>query len=333
MNDIASVRKPYRPAEPLTVAPIGQWPWNTKAIGKWLFSFPGYLWPYNLFLLGVTAATWAWLTPSLAGMETFEAWWVGVILARNAGLILLWFGGLHLFFYVFKGQGDELNMLNRPPTARSKRFLFKRQSFENAFLTLVFAVPVITAYEAVTYWAFANGYLNVFGIAPGGTAFWVWFVVLALAAPFIHAIHFYLGHRLLHVPLLYRKFHALHHKNVDVGPWSGLSMHPVEHIIYFSTICVQWALCAHPVNALFQLQIAALYPALGHAGHDKLKLGQKLAIDGGAYFHYLHHKYFECNYGGSLLPLDKFFGTFHDGTDEAQARLRERLREQRRGAA
>ena len=46
----------------------------------------------------------------------------------------------------------------------------------------------------------------------------------------------------------------------------------------------------------------------------------------GDYFHYLHHKYFECNYGGDgMLPLDRWFGTFHDGTDDAQRRMDERF--------
>ncbi|GIR55895.1 MAG: hypothetical protein CM15mP62_33660 [Rhodospirillaceae bacterium] len=77
-------------------------------------------------------------------------------------------------------------------------------------------------------------------------------------------------------------------------------MHPVEHLIYLSTLMVQWLIAAHPVNALFQLQLAAFYPALSHSGFDKLMIGKKLGIDGGNHFHYLHHKHFECNYGGSL---------------------------------
>jgi sterol desaturase/sphingolipid hydroxylase (fatty acid hydroxylase superfamily) len=33
------------------------------------------------------------------------------------------------------------------------------------------------------------------------------------------------------------------------------------------------------------------------------------------YYHYLHHKFFRVNFGDPLLiPLDRFFGTFHDGT-------------------
>lgn len=40
----------------------------------------------------------------------------------------------------------------------------------------------------------------------------------------------------------------------------------------------------------------------------------------------LHHRYFECNYGGSVAPLDKLFGTFHDGSPAAHEAMRERLR-------
>jgi sterol desaturase/sphingolipid hydroxylase (fatty acid hydroxylase superfamily) len=148
-------------------------------------------------------------------------------------------------------------------------------------------------------------------------------------APLIHSAHFYFGHRLLHSRLLYRRFHALHHQNIDVGPWSGLSMHPLEHIIYFSTVVVQWLLALHPVNALYQIQLAAFLPALSHSGYDKVLVGKSFRLDGGNYFHDLHHKHFECNYGGSIIPLDRLFGTFHDGTAEADVALRDRLRARR----
>ena len=48
----------------------------------------------------------------------------------------------------------------------------------------------------------------------------------------------------------------------------------------------------------------------------------------GTYGHYLHHKYFECNYGADGLPLlDIVFGTFHDGSDAATERMNKRLQE------
>ena len=58
----------WRPAEPIALAPINAWPPRPVAVVKWLFGFPGYIWPYHLFWLGVTLVTWAYLTPDLATM-------------------------------------------------------------------------------------------------------------------------------------------------------------------------------------------------------------------------------------------------------------------------
>ena len=37
----------------------------------------------------------------------------------------------------------------------------------------------------------------------------------------------------------------------------------------------------------------------------------------------------QCNYGGSLAPLDKWFGTFHDGSEASAEALRARLKARR----
>lgn len=330
MTDIVSEernsRGEWRPPAAIALAPINAWPIQPLTTAKWFFGFPGYLWPHNAFWLAITIFTWTFLTPKLGTMATLEFWWIGLLYARNLGFILLLFGGLHLYFYVFKRQGNSLKFTTRPLATKSRRFLFRDQVHDNMFHTLIFSVPIITAYETVTYWAFANGYLGFIDFAASPILFWSWFALLILLAPVIHSVHFYFGHRLLHVPFLYNTVHALHHKNVEIGPWSGLAMHPVEHIIYFSTVVVQWVLALHPVNALFQIHLAVFYPALSHSGFEKLKMGSKLSIDGGNHFHYLHHKYFECNYGGSLAPLDKLFNTYHDGTEEADVAMRERKR-------
>lgn len=42
--------------------------------------------------------------------------------------------------------------------------------------------------------------------------------------------------------------------------------------------------------------------------------------------HYLHHKYFEVNYGGDgVIPLDKWFGTWHDGSKDSDAQMNARF--------
>ena len=36
--------------------------------------------------------------------------------------------------------------------------------------------------------------------------------------------HFYFAHRLLHIRVLYKFVHSLHHRNTDIEPFSGLCM-------------------------------------------------------------------------------------------------------------
>lgn len=318
----------WRPAEPIELAPLGDWPVRPGRLLAWFLGYPGYIWPFNAFWLAVTIAIWTWATPDLATMKTLEVWWVGAILARNVALITVLFGGMHLWLYVLRVQGDDSRFTTKPFAKGLRRFRFRDQVRDNMFHSLVWGVPIMTAYEVATYWLFANGYIGWFDLGEGTFAFWAWFVALLLLAPLIHTAHFYFGHRLLHEPFLYRHVHSLHHNNVEVGPWSGLSMHPVEHVIYFSTVVVQWVLAPHPLNALFQIHIAAFYPAVGHCGFDRFKVGT-VDIDAGCHFHYLHHRYFECNYGGTQLPLDRWFGTFHDGTPEALKAMRARMKARR----
>lgn len=322
----------WRPAKPIVSAPISEWPPQPVKTFHWLFGRPGYIWPENLFWFALSVIIWVFLTPSLASMKNIEIWWVAVILVRNYVLIGLVFGGMHYFLYVKKSQGDNLRYSTKPFATNSKRFKFKDQVHDNMFHTLVSGVPVFTAYEVVTYWLFANNYIGFFSL-DNPIAFWGWFVVLALLAPIVHTVHFYFGHRLLHVKFLYRHFHSLHHRNIQVGPWSGLSMHPVEHIIYFSTVVVQWLVALHPLNALYQIHLASFQPAPGHCGFEKMHVCKGMDLAAGSNFHYQHHKHFECNYGGSIMPLDAWFGTFHNGTEEADVQLREKLKARRRANA
>lgn len=319
-------RGDWRPEQNIKLPPIYNWPLRPLAIAKWFAGFPGYLWPLNALVFLISAATWMLLTPSLESMKTLDLWWIALLLVRNLFLTAAYFGGLHLYLYKYKKQGDKLQFTTRK-FAKGDRFLFGDQVRDNTFRTLGFAVPIITAYEVVTYWLFANGYLGLFSFAEDSAGFWIWFVVLLLLMPVIHSTHFYFTHRMLHSKPLYKRVHHIHHNNIQVGPFSGLAMHPLELTIYFSTVCVQWVLALHPLNALFQLQFAIFNAAMSHTGYDKILLTDDVGVESSSYFHFLHHKYFECNYGGAIAPMDKWFGTFHDGSIDAQERMQQRMRE------
>ena len=102
-------------------------------------------------------------------------------------------------------------------------------------------------------------------------------------------------------------------------------MHPVETFIYHAVALWHLIIPSNPLIALYQLHIAGYGALNGHIGFEKLELPKDKALDSQAYLHYLHHKHFEVNYGGEgLIPLDKWFGTWHDGSKEGEARMNER---------
>lgn len=318
--DTRDNRGDWRPPYVIEVEAPYRWPPQPMAALKWLFAFPGYLWPWNCLYLATALATWLFLMPDLATMESFEPWWIALILGRNLAMMFLYVGAWHLYLYTIKGQGTDFRYSARPFETNSSRFLFGNQVHENMFWTLAGAVPIWTAYEVVMLWSYANGLLPFVDWETNP----VWFVALLLIIPTFQGVHFYLTHRLLHWRPLYEAIHYRHHRNVDVGPWSGLSMHPVEQLIFFSGVLLFLVVASHPIHALFYLQHLALAPAKGHSGFDRVVVKGDKAVRLGNYHHYLHHKYFECNYSGDgMVIFDKVFGTFHDGSDAAHARLKQ----------
>lgn len=99
-------------------------------------------------------------------------------------------------------------------------------------------------------------------------------------------------------------------------------MHPVEHLLYFGTAFYHLIIPSSPVIALYQLHYAAFGAIPGHVGFDKIEVGDNGSLDSHAYAHYLHHKYFQVNYGDALIPLDQWFGTWHDGSAAGEAGCR-----------
>ena len=266
--------------------------------------------------------TWLYLTPSLEKMKTFAPDWIAFITLRNLVVIMLWTGMWHAWFYVKQAQGIDWKHSSRWLARNNRLFLFRDQTLDNLFWMLCGAVPIWSAYEVLTMWMFANGYMPFVSVEEHP----VYFVVLMCIIPLIRDIHYYIVHRISHWGPIYRWVHYLHHNNVEVGPFSGLSMHPVENLWYWSGVMIHWIIPSHPIHALFHLHHAALTPAPSHSGFERVVFADGVGVKTGDFFHYLHHKYFECNYGGDgVLPLDRWFGTFHDGTDEAERKMNEKF--------
>jgi len=308
------------PNVPLSDAPFCRWPFNPATavihiVKSWL--------PTNdrLYYFLAALAIWTWFTPAIERAQTFQFDWMFEIWLRNFILVSVVCGAMHLWLHGFKMQGDETRYDGRPLARNSKVFHFNNQVLDNMFWTLTSSVLVGTLYECLIWWAYANGVATMIGFDSHP----VWFVALMVVVPLWGGFHFYWFHRLFHVEPLYRWWHSWHHKNMNVGPWSGHAMHPAEHIGLYTDTLIYLLIPAHPVHVLMQLMLHTLGGPVSHCGYDKIKIGG-VAIRVGDFFHQLHHRFFDCNYGALEMPWDRLFGSFHDGTPEGDALIQERRR-------
>lgn len=311
----------YRPEVPITVSPLFSWPPAPRQTLLW-FRDRWFAIAENSILALVALACWLWFQPPLEEMQTLSLSWIGQIWLRNVVLMVLVAGGLHLYFYTWRRQGSRLKYDPRELNASGRVFTFKSQLFDNIFWTMASGVTFWTAYEVLMFWAMANGYAPVLLWSENP----VWFLLLFPLTPLWISFHFYWVHRALHWPPLYRLAHALHHRNTNVGPWSGLSMHPVEHLLFFSSVLIHWIVPAHPIHILFHMQHQALTAATSHTGFEGMVVQDKSRLALGTFHHQMHHRYFECNYGNLEVPWDRWFGSFHDGTDASHERMKARRR-------
>lgn len=276
----------------------------------------------NVLFLLIALVVYNFLTPPMAEMRYLSLQWIVPVFIRNLVLLTVVAGGLHTYLYIWRGQGKKLKFDPREEMEISGKFTFGNQLHDNIFWSLVSGTTVWSIYEVLYYWGVANGVVPTIQFSSNPIAFYAWLLVL----PVLLSSHFYLIHRMLHWPLLYDRFHKQHHYNVHIGPWSGMSMHPVEHIIYISSVLIHFVVPSHPVIVLVHLYTRCMAPAFSHAGFEKLLVRDKVVTEAADFHHQLHHKYFDCNYGNVDAPWDRWFGSLHDGSDKSNAYIRERRR-------
>ena len=311
----------WQPKTPLDNNPLFEWPPQLGRIVAWYASVWLKL-SEVLLMLAMAIISWLYLMPELAQFQLLGVDVVALMFVRNLSIAIIVAGGLHMFFNVLKKQGSELRY-DTTELTNQKHFDFNSQLLDNMFWTLVSGVTLWTAYEILIIWGMANQY------APN--LVWssneVWFCFLFFAIFMWESLHFYLVHRLLHWPPLYKLVHSLHHRNISPISWSGISMHPVEHVLYFSSILIHFVVPTHPIHVLFHMLAMTIGAMIGHTGFDGFFIKNKNRMALGHFHHQLHHRYFECNYGTIELPCDVWFDSFHDGTQGATERMRQKQRE------
>ena len=232
-----------------------------------------------------------------AAIETLTASWALSVICRNAVLVLCVYSAWHHLLYVEKSSNKKIQS-QEPSAAQHSR---------DRFWTMCGSVMASIYELGLTYFYCSR----LISFCPMRTHP-VWNLITFIIAGGWADFHFYFAHRMMHPffsashkgfdpgRLLYKHAHYLHHKSHNPGPWSGMAMHPIEHLLYFSRALLPLLIPIHPVVFLFINTRAMLGPAPGHHGYEDY---------GGSRFHNMHHATSSCNYG-TRGPLDRIFGTF-----------------------
>lgn len=309
------------PDVPIQVSPLWQWPPKPIDTLRWYFDSWFFI-TINMTIVAISVACYYWASPSLEQAKTLQPGWAAYIWVRNAAVVILIAGALHLWFHKYSMQGEELKYDRRDFPRQGRVFTLNSQLLDNMIWTVGSGVTIWSALEILLWWAMANGYAATITFQSNP----VWFISIFAIIPVWESFYFYWMHRLLHTGPMYR-FHALHHRNTDVGPWSGLSMHPVEHLFFFGSVLVHFLFASHPVHIIFHLMFYGLLAITSHTGFEGVLFRNKKRLRLGTFHHQIHHRYFECNYGNLDVPWDILFGSWHDGTAEGKEAMKTRLRE------
>ena len=247
-------------------------------------------------------------------------YWSPLIVIRNVVMVGSLYGGWHYFLYENKAMRGKLRSRKfdqRNLDKQGNLITTKGYNWQECAFWSISGILIESIYECLVlqYWLETK---QVY------THFWSRPMVSVLSLLFVgywSDFHFYFAHRVMHPyfssnskwknldlgRFLYRHAHSLHHRSYNTGPWSGLSMHPFEHLIYFSCVFVPSLIIPqHPIAFLYNHFHVLVSPLPNHDGYDDPA--------GGSKFHFLHHAHFDVNFGTPMVPLDRLFGSYDDGS-------------------
>lgn len=229
-----------------------------------------------------------------------------VILAFLSVVGYLLPAGLFHWLYLSssKHEGDRIQARRARPKD------IRREVRDSAISLVLFSLYAVGLWQLVE-----AGYSAVYYDL---TAYPLWWLPASvLAAAILHDTYFYWSHRLMHLPLFYRHFHAGHHRSVTPTPWAMLCFQPLETVpqfIFFALLVLYVPM--HPAALLVYFVLDSLFNAAGHCGYEVVprtlgRAGPTQYLNAVAH-HDLHHSRFNYNFSQYFNVWDRLMGTYLD---------------------
>lgn len=205
-----------------------------------------------------------------------------------------------------------------PNAQRKARLIYKKlpstseQLFEikwSTYSTFIFALA-----GAALGLLWQSGYSRIY---LGFNEYPIWWMPISFVLiSILHDFYFYWTHRFLHIPWIYKRYHAVHHASLTPSPWASFSFHPVESLL--EAVPLPLILClvpAHPTVIIVYLSFMTFSAVTNHLGFEILPKGSADNFFGKQFIsgvhHSQHHRYYNYNFALFYTFWDRVFKTQH----------------------
>lgn len=178
---------------------------------------------------------------------------------------------------------------------------------------LIFGVVSVLTFKILKPYSFIYFDMDEYGVP--------YYIFTFVILFFFHDAYFYLVHRMMHWPALFKTIHLVHHKSTNPSPWTAYAFHPLEAILEVMVIpMMTFIMPVHFTVIGFLMLFQIFFNVYAHLGYELFYKGfHKTWV--GRYVntsvaHNLHHHKFEGNFGLYTLIWDRVFGTIRSDYDE-----------------
>jgi Delta7-sterol 5-desaturase len=209
-------------------------------------------------------------------------------------------GIFYLIFYVWFPEKWKNRKIN---TTNYKKGQLKTEVKWSTITALLFSIA-----GTLTVILWQKGYTKVYtNINLYG---WWYLPVSLIIFMLVHETYYYWLHRWMHIPVIFKIVHKVHHNSNITSPFTAFSFHPLEGLLQAIFLPIMlMILPMHYYVIILQLTIMTISSVINHLDieiypkkfNDNF-LGKWLI---GATHHSLHHKQFKYNYGLYFTFWDK----------------------------
>ncbi len=232
---------------------------------------------------------------------------------------------IFIFYYVLFKKRFQPVKIQQKELLKSD---LKREIFYSVISISVIALVVyLTLYSPITKYTKIYDDFNKYPI---------WYYVLCFPiSMLIHETYYYWIHRFMHIPIVFKWVHAIHHKSTNPSPWAAYSFNPLEALFEIGILPILAFLIPFHISAIsIYLVIQLSFAVYGHSGFDFTPKGFHKHWFGKwintSLHHNLHHnsKSYKngkgYSYGFYFTIWDRIMGTMDPLYDEYFTDLDER---------